>query len=66
MQRNALRFQLCFLLIKYFLVECLILVCDDGRADCVTGDVDRSTRHIQNTVATHNKADAFDGQADRG
>ena len=51
--------------IKYGFIERAVLMCNDRGADRVAGNVDRSSRHIKNTVDTHDQADAGNRQADR-
>ena len=48
--------------IKYGFIERAVLMCNDRGADRVAGNVDRSSRHIKNTVDTHDQADAGDRQ----
>ena len=51
--------------IEYRFIERAILMCNDRGADRVAGNVDRSSRHIKNTVDTHDQADAGNRQTDR-
>ena len=41
--------------IKYGFIERAVLMCNDRGADRVAGNVDRSSRHIKNTVDTHDQ-----------
>ena len=45
------QFDLIF--IKYRLIQCAVLMRHDRGADSVAGDINGSTRHIEDTVDTH-------------
>ena len=45
------QFDLIF--VKYRLIQCAVLMRHDRGADSVAGDINGSTRHIEDTVDTH-------------
>ena len=57
------QFDLIF--VKYRLIQCAVLMRHDRGADSVAGDINGSTRHIEDTVDTHDQADAGNRQTDR-
>ena len=45
--------------VKYFFIQRTVLMCNDGCADCITGNVNRCSGHIQDTVNTHDQTNGL-------